>query len=196
MFLFFVNTFCVEAMYDSKYDEDTPNKYTLYFTRNPLIANSPNNNISNYNSDMNSPLTENNSVQENNPITTTTTKSVMFTSRNSLPLILSREFNDISQDLNTKLTNTLYNTRNNNIDHEKFRELIVIKKRVLSNGKHKIVDLDVSGRVIPKNSSESNIRLFLACIIFLLACILFTASMKFYKSYLKIKKIDPYIPSQ
>lgn len=120
-------------------------------------------------------------------------RSILFTSKNLLPMILSREFGDISQDLNTKLTNTIYNTRRANIDHDKFRELIVIKKRILSDGKHKVVDMDVSGRVVPRNVQESNLRLFLACIIFLLACILFTATMKFYKSYLKIKKIDPYV---
>lgn len=129
----------------------------------------------------------------NSPQQQSISRSILFTSKNSLPKILSREFNDISEDLNTKLTNTIYNTRRSNIDHDKFRELIVIKKRVLSDGKHKVVDLDVSGRVVPRNPQESNLRLFLACVIFLLACILFTASMKFYKNYLKIKKIEPFV---
>lgn len=118
-------------------------------------------------------------------------RSILYTPKNSLPMILSKEFNDISQELNTKLTNSIYNTRRENIDHDKYRELIVIKKRVLSDGKHKVVDMDVSGRIVPRIAKDGGLRMFLACLIFLLACVLFTASMKFYKSYLTIKKINP-----
>lgn len=117
-------------------------------------------------------------------------RSILLTTKNSLPKILSKEFNDISQDLNRKLTNSIYNVRNSNIDHDKFRELIVIKKRVVSDGKHKVVNLDVSGRVVPRNGKEDKLRMFLAGMVFLLAGVVFTGSIKFYQNYLRIKKVD------
>lgn len=165
-------------LYDNNQSNTT--QYEVPFKFDSLISH----NKTNYNNPINFPQQQ------------SISRSILFTNKNSLPMILNKEFNDISQDLNNKLTSSIYNNnRRNNIDHDKYRELIVIKKRVLSDGKHKIVDLDVSGRVVPRNNQESGLRLFLACVIFLLACVLFTASMKFYKSYLRIKKIDPFIPT-
>ncbi|KRH92615.1 hypothetical protein M153_4025000923, partial [Pseudoloma neurophilia] len=199
---------CIESIYDANYQ---PN--SLLFSRTPdfsfnrdsliekenIIRDISENNLGDkdafFSNSENQFETKPRHLPFNQPFpqAQSISRSILFTSKNSLPKILSREFNDISQEMNKKLTNTIYNTRKANIDHDKFRELIVIKKRIVSDGKHKIVDLDVSGRVVPRNSTDNNIRLFLACVIFLLACVLFTASMKFYKNYLQIKKIEPFV---
>lgn len=117
-------------------------------------------------------------------------RSILYTTKNALPRILSHEFNDVSQDLNRRLTSSIYNVRNSNIDHDKYRELIVIKKRVVSDGRHKVVNLDVSGRVVPRSGREEKVRMVLAGAIFLLAGVVFTGSLKFYQHYLRIRKAD------
>lgn len=158
----------------SEYKDTFNNPYTtpLAYKLSPLTKNIHYNQLATY------------------PLQQSFSRSILFATKNSLPKILSREFNDISKDLNKKLTNSIYNVRNTNIDHDKFRELIVIKKRVVSDGKHKVVNLDVSGRVVPRNGKEDKLRMILAGIVFLLAGVIFTGSIKFYQNYLKIKKVD------
>merc|ERR1712228_1121202 len=67
------------------------------------------------------PMKQNVNNPQNIPQQQSISRSILFTSKNSLPTILSKEFNDISQDLNAKLINTIYNTRRANIDHDKYR---------------------------------------------------------------------------
>lgn len=114
--------------------------------------------------------------------------------------VLHREMADMSPDLHSRLTKTLAHS---NVDHTKYRDLFLIKKRVTDDGRRRIINFNIKEKIIPRDSQESlaisrdfGMRALLGGIMFLLAGLVFTTTLKMYqgiikKSYFNIEdKVD------
>lgn len=106
--------------------------------------------------------------------------------------VLNHEFNDVSAELNNKLTGQIENLHTRaDIDREKFKQVFVIGKHIVSDGKRKVVKINIKEQIVPKEikTEESKIdigtRALLGCILFLLVGLIFTTTMKVYQGFLK-----------
>ncbi|TBU13660.1 hypothetical protein CWI38_0369p0030 [Hamiltosporidium tvaerminnensis] len=125
------------------------------------------------------------------------TQGKVKTSPKNLTNLLHHEFDDVSVDLNNKITNTIQNMHSPLFDPHKYKEVIVIRKRILQDGKRKIVNLNVSEHVVPKEviqseeeiSRDFGLRALLGGIVFLLAGLVFTSTVKMYQQYVKKRYI-------
>lgn len=108
------------------------------------------------------------------------------TSQQNLNNVLHKELNDVSATLSNKVEQAIDNVSQNTPNN--FKEVIIIKKRILTDGKRKVVDLNVRERLIPKAQNEIGefkIRAVQAVILFLVAGIVFTSIMKIRQMWVK-----------
>lgn len=108
------------------------------------------------------------------------------TSQQNLNNVLHKELNDVSAALSNKVEQAIDNV-SHNTPHN-FKEVIIIKKRILSDGKRKVVDLNVRERLIPKTENvavDFKTRAFMAGILFLIAGLVITSMAKIYQTYIK-----------
>lgn len=112
----------------------------------------------------------------------------------TLPSLLRREFDDVSIDLSNRLTGQIEHARGTPYDKDRFRQVFLIKKHILSDGVRKIVNINVKQQIVPKNDeSGSNgsgnvdlgMKALLFCILFLLAGLVFTTTVKMYQNVVK-----------
>lgn len=103
--------------------------------------------------------------------------------------VLYREMADMSPDLHDKLASTL---AHNNVDHKKYRDFFLIKKRVIDDGKRRIINFNIREKIVPKEIQEGVgisrdlvIKALLGGIMFLLAGLVFTTTLKMYQSIVK-----------
>ncbi|KCZ74775.1 hypothetical protein H311_04257 [Anncaliia algerae PRA109] len=112
-------------------------------------------------------------------------------SPNNLKDVLNQEFNDVSAELNNKLTGQIENLQTRgDIDREKFKQVFVIGKHVVSDGKRKVVKINIKEQIVPKEKNEEitidiGTKALLGCILFLLVGLVFTTTMKVYQGFLK-----------
>ncbi|KAM0685402.1 hypothetical protein COBT_003388 [Conglomerata obtusa] len=136
------------------------------------------------------PFSESN---ENNEPIRSITQGKINTSSKNLNKILHRELGDVSADLSNKVEQAIGNV-SRQTPHN-FKEIIIIKKRILTDGKRKVVNLNVREKLVPKNQEFDNgysnfgMRALIGGILFLIAGLIFTSSIKMYQSYIKRKYI-------
>jgi len=107
--------------------------------------------------------------------------------------VLKSEMEEMSPELNEKIASTINNSK---IDRKKFRDIFLIKKRIITDGDKKIVSFDIQERVIPREPTLSQITenkytsyLFIGILI-LLSSLVLTTTMKMYQSLIKLKYIE------
>lgn len=108
------------------------------------------------------------------------------TSQQNLNNVLHKELNDVSADLSNKVEQAIGNVSQNTPNN--FKEVIIIKKRILTDGKRKVVNINVRDRLIPRTdepASEFKTRAVLAGILFLVAGLVFTSIAKMYQIWIK-----------
>ncbi|WEL39957.1 hypothetical protein PFJ87_11g01950 [Encephalitozoon hellem] len=103
--------------------------------------------------------------------------------------LIHREMADMSPDLHSKIVNTL---ERNSVDRRRYRDLFLIKKRVIDDGKRKIINFNIKEKIIPKEEEENlpisrdfGTRALLGGIMFLLAGLVFTTTLKMYQSLIR-----------
>lgn len=103
--------------------------------------------------------------------------------------LLYREMADMSPDLHSKLATTL---AHNNVDHKKYRDLFLIKKRVIDDGTRRIINFNIKEKIVPRAeedefsiSRDLGTRALLGGIMFLLAGLVFTTTLKMYQSIIR-----------
>lgn len=113
------------------------------------------------------------------------------TNPESVSELLRHEMADLSPDLKKTIVTKL---EQRNIDHKKFRDVFLIKKRIIDDGKRKIINFNISEKIIPRHhieelgiSRDFGTRALLGGILFLLAGLVLTTTMKMYQSVLKKK---------
>lgn len=111
------------------------------------------------------------------------------TNPESISELLHREMADMSPDLHSKLTTTL---EHRGVDHRKYRDLFLIKKRVIDDGRRKIINFNIKEKIIPREGPEDlsiskdfGTRALLGGIMFLLAGLVFTTTLKMYQSLIR-----------
>ncbi|EOB15547.1 hypothetical protein NBO_2g0039 [Nosema bombycis CQ1] len=124
------------------------------------------------------------------------TRSIRYgkikTNPENLETLIQNEMHDISPDLHYKISKKL---EQNTVDRNKFRDLFLIKKRVIQDGKKKIISFNIKEKIIPKTAAieeinkDFGLRAMLAGIVFLLAGLVFTTTMKMYQSMIKTKYV-------
>lgn len=107
----------------------------------------------------------------------------------NLDQILHRELNDVSADLSNKVQQAIGKVSRETPSN--FKEVIIIKKRIMSDGKRKVVNLNVREKMIPKEGTmkEFGTRAIFGGILFLFAGLIFTKSIKMYQTYVRRKYI-------
>lgn len=114
----------------------------------------------------------------------------IMTNPENLESLIHKEMHDISPDLHYKISKKL---ATNTVDRNKYRDLFLIKKRVIQDGKKKIISFNIKEKIIPKIVSmdqmdkDFGLRAILAGILFLLAGLVFTTTMKMYQNIFKNK---------
>ncbi|CAD26094.1 hypothetical protein [Encephalitozoon cuniculi GB-M1] len=103
--------------------------------------------------------------------------------------IIHREMADMSPDLHSKIENTL---ARNSVDRRRYRDLFLIKKRVIDDGRRKIINFNIKEKIIPKEDQETlpvtkdfGTRALLGGIMFLLAGLVFTTTLKMYQNLMR-----------
>ncbi|KAG0439829.1 hypothetical protein DMUE_2159 [Dictyocoela muelleri] len=191
-----------DSLDNIKYREKYPKEYTNYYPsseQNSSISygkQNPSESYSQKTSDMRY------SLQNPHKYRQSITRGKLTATSDNLNEILHHELDDISKDLGNKIANTIGRMRENRIDNKKFKEVIFIKKRITTDGNKKIVNLNVSEKLVPKNerilfdeykiepiSRDLGTRALLAGLLFLCAGFIFTVSLKFYQRWLSNKYI-------
>lgn len=130
------------------------------------------------------------------------TKGKLMATSQNLNEILHRELDDVSKEIGNKIANAIDRMREETIDSDKYKEVIVIKKRILDDGNRKVINVNVSEKLIPKYNEAMEInnivdpisrdlgtRAFFAGFLFLCAGLLFTSLIKIYQKWLKKRYI-------
>lgn len=119
------------------------------------------------------------------------TEGKINTSQEHLNSILHRELGDVSADVSKKVEQAIGNA--SRATPHNFKEVIIIKKRILSDGKRKIVNLNVQEKLVPKivrnDMRDFGTRAFIGGLLFLLAGLIFTTTIKTYQNWIKRKYI-------
>lgn len=118
------------------------------------------------------------------------TQGKINTSQENLNKILKRELNDVSADLSHKVEQAIGNVSKETPNN--FKEVIIIKKRILSDGKRKVVNLNVRERLVPKEKDyvrDFGVRALIGGGLFLVAGVLFTTSVKVYQGWVRKRYI-------
>lgn len=105
----------------------------------------------------------------------------------NIKAILDKELDGISPDLNSKITKSI---EQNKIDRNRFRDVFLIKKRVIQDGNRRIVSFNIKERIIPKSSLQNNdfgTWALLWGILLLLAGLVFTTTIKMYQNLIRRK---------
>lgn len=117
--------------------------------------------------------------------------------------ILLKEMEGISPAMRTQISDKI---QNSNIDRNKFRDLFLIKKRIVNDGEREIVSFDIKERIVPRTPSISLLtadfytRIFFMIIILILCSLVITTTVRMYKNLIKLnytknvpKNTDVYI---
>lgn len=189
--------------YNSTSDSISKDQNTDSFINTNYIKNqNPINNLENINHNYINDLDHNYISNIDHNYKHSITQGKLTANSENLNGILHKELDDISVELGNKITNAIGQMREDNIDREKYKEVIFIKKRILNDGNKKIVNVNVSEKLIPKNepvfgndfkyepiSRDFGTRAFLAGFLFLIAGLIFTTSLKIYQQWLRKKYI-------
>ncbi|KAM0671833.1 hypothetical protein CWI42_121720 [Ordospora colligata] len=119
----------------------------------------------------------------------------------NISTLLDREMADMSPGLHEKLVSTL---AHNGVDRKKYRDLVMIRKRVTDDGKRKVVNLNVKEKIIPKvlqdddfaPNSDFITRALIGGAMFFLVGLVFTTTLKMYRSIIKKKYLGIDIDSK
>lgn len=123
--------------------------------------------------------------------------------------ILMQEFDDISKELRNRLMGQIEHVQDAGYDKMRFKQVFVIRKHIVSDGKKKVVNISVKEHIVPRDrlagdtygsSGDMGTYALLGCILFLLAGLVFTTTIKMYqniirKGYTRGKAVEPPIRS-
>lgn len=124
---------------------------------------------------------------------------------NNFRAILMQEFDDISKELRNRLMGQIEHVQDAGYDKLRFKQVFVIRKHIVSDGKKKVVNISVKEHIVPRDAFASDADssggdmgtyALLGCILFLLAGLVFTTTIKMYqniirKGYIRGKAGDP-----
>lgn len=109
------------------------------------------------------------------------------------PQLLQSELKDLHPEV---LKNITENLKSSNVDRNKYRDLFLIKKRIINDNGVKITEFDITERIIPKtptlasiftNNPYMKMMFFLAA--FCLSALVVTTTIKMYQSIIKLAYI-------
>lgn len=119
--------------------------------------------------------------------------------------ILMQELDDISTELRNRLMGQIEHVQDAGYDKMRFKQVFVIRKHIVSDGKKKVVNISVKEHIVPRDalagdtdgsSGDMGTYALLGCILFLLAGLVFTTTIKMYqniirKGYIRGKAAEP-----
>lgn len=105
--------------------------------------------------------------------------------------VLDNQLDDMNSEIKDRIASSI---ESKNIDRSRFRDIFVVKKRILSDGERKIVKYDIDEKLIPKYSNvvyqlstDTQTKVILVLILILLAALVFTTTIRLYDSLIKSK---------
>lgn len=112
---------------------------------------------------------------------------------NQVKNVLKTEIKGIHPVVEDQIATSLLNS---NIDHQKYRDILFIKKHIIDDGNRQITEYDITERIIPKQPRFSNLvdsvylKIFFLFIILMLGVLVFTTTLKLYQNIIKLKYIE------
>ncbi|ORD94544.1 hypothetical protein ECANGB1_534 [Enterospora canceri] len=106
--------------------------------------------------------------------------------------ILSHEMKHIHPEIERKITTSM---NSKTYDRSKYRELFLIKRRVIEDGNRQITEFDITERLIPRLPTISTLlssaysRMIFFTVLFLLSVLVFTTTIKLYQNIIKLRYI-------
>lgn len=104
---------------------------------------------------------------------------------------LDNQLEDMNSEVKEKIASSI---ESKNVDRSKFRDIFVIKKRILSDGERKVIRYDIDEKLIPKYSNviyqlntDTQTKVILILILMLLIALVFTTTIRLYDSLVKSK---------
>ncbi|OQS55354.1 hypothetical protein EHP00_1657 [Ecytonucleospora hepatopenaei] len=115
------------------------------------------------------------------------------TEKLSADQMISKELKDVHPEV---LKNITKNLKSSNVDRNKYRDLFLIKKRIINDNGVKITEFDITERIIPKQPTIFNLfstnvyfKFLFFAISFCLSALVITTTMKMYQSIIKLSYI-------
>lgn len=111
---------------------------------------------------------------------------------NQVKNVLKTEIKGIHPVVENQIATSLLNS---NIDHQKYRDILFIKKHIIDDGNRQITEYDITERIIPKQPQFSNLvdsiylKILFLFIILMLGVLVFTTTLKLYQNIIKLKYI-------
>lgn len=105
--------------------------------------------------------------------------------------VLDSQLEDMNSEIKDKIASSI---ESKSVDRSRFRDIFVIKKRVLNDGERRIVKYDIDERLIPKYSSviyqlstDTQTKVILILILMMLIALVFTTTIRLYDSLIKYR---------
>ena len=115
------------------------------------------------------------------------------TSKEDAGKMLETELKDVHPEVRKSITDNL---KSSNIDRNKYRDLFLIKKRIVNDNDVQITEFDITERIIPKTPTLSSLlansiytKLFFIVVLFSLSVLVVTTTIKMYQSIIKLAYI-------
>lgn len=111
---------------------------------------------------------------------------------NQVKNVLKTEIKGIHPVVENQIATSLLNS---SIDHQKYRDILFIKKHIIDDGNRQITEYDITERIIPKQPRFSNLvdsvylKILFLFIILMLGVLVFTTTLKLYQNIIKLKYI-------
>lgn len=105
--------------------------------------------------------------------------------------VLDDQLNDFSSEIKKKIASSIESKK---IDHSRYRDIFVVKKRTFDQGNQKVIQYDVDEKIIPKfpnivyeMNTDKYTKFVLGGIFVLLFALVFTTTLKLYENLIKFK---------
>lgn len=105
--------------------------------------------------------------------------------------VLDSQLEDMNSEIKDKIASSI---ESKNVDRSRFRDIFVIKKRVMNDGERKVIKYDMDERLIPKYPSviyqlgtDTQTKVILILILMMLIALVFTTTIRLYDSLVKYR---------
>ncbi|KAI5168487.1 hypothetical protein PAEPH01_0175 [Pancytospora epiphaga] len=111
-------------------------------------------------------------------------KQSVKTDIKNIETLLKKEMEELSPEVNGRIASSI---KSSNVDRSKYRDIFVIKKRIVSDGTKQIVTFDIKEKLIPKIlgyafNNDSYTKALFVCILILLLSLVLTTSIRVYQT--------------
>ncbi|KAI4293009.1 hypothetical protein PAPHI01_2283 [Pancytospora philotis] len=115
---------------------------------------------------------------------TTIEKNQIKADVDSVRDVLAREMADLSPEVHGQIASSIKSSK---VDRSRYRDIFLIKKRIVSDGERRVVTFDIKERIFPKPgyygfSRDALTTAVFGCVFILLLCLVLVVTVKMYRT--------------